>query len=202
MEYIIIINNVSDRLTAFCSSATAAAGNRELLTVVLLSEASSDATTHATDYLTTLPPEDEATETTASSPADGETDTPSSLLGNDTTAAPSPKSPSSAAIFDSVCFDSPPLHVLPGIFETANDSWIVDDHGALHKLQPGDEFRVRQGVGLPDLVEVVVPSCPTIVYDDSIFTSTITTEVIETSQGTFYVMLNIINAAKGTPRYT
>lgn len=168
-----------------------------------MSEARSDATTHATDYLTTLPPEDEATETTASSsPADGETDTPSSLLGNDTTTAPSPKSPSSAPIFDNVCFNSPPLHVLPGIFETDNDSWIVDDHGALHKLQPGDEFRVRQGVGRPDLVEVAVPSCPTIVYDDSIFTSTVTTEVIETSQGTFDVMLNIINAAKSTLRYT
>ena len=81
-------------------------------------------------------------------------------------------------LFDSSCFDEPPLHVLPGVFEVENSSFVIDDHGSLHELKAGDELLLRDGNDHKNLVELVVPSCPSVVYDDSIFTSTITTEVL------------------------
>ena len=80
-------------------------------------------------------------------------------------------------LFDNQCFDSPPLHVLPGIYDTENSSWVVDDHGHLHKLEPWEEVRLREANEAGKILEVAVPSCPSVVYDDSVFTETITTEV-------------------------
>ncbi|KAF2366834.1 Major facilitator sugar transporter-like [Trinorchestia longiramus] len=74
------------------------------------------------------------------------------------------------------CLKFPPLHLLPGIYDTDNNSWAVDDHGSLHQLDDGEEEMLRDAAKGGHLVEYSVPSCPHVEYDDSTFTVTIATE--------------------------